>query len=156
MQIKSNNLIISKLVLLLAVLFVSACDAPPPKSVFKQRAENLAEQLIQTMVNEQYQESVKLYDKRFFERLRPEEWQTILSRINKKLGKYQSHQQSASSVSHGYSKISTSTTVLVYRINYEKSYTVQKLTFTSDAKAENMKLVGHYIDFPKQPEEKEN
>ncbi len=131
------------------LVLLSACSTPSDK-VFKQRAEVLARQLLDTMAAENYADAVKLYDPRFFERVTPAEWQTILKRLTEKLGSYKSRELTASRVKHGFSTISTATTVLVYHVHYQKSYSVQKFTYMSNAKAENMTLVGHYIDFPVQ------
>jgi hypothetical protein len=129
------------------LLLFTACGSPP-KKVFIEEAEKIANQLLDSMSEERYDEAVKFYDPRFFERLTPAEWQTILKRLNERFGSYRSRKMTASSVKHGFSTISTATTVLVYHVHYEKNRTVQKFTFMSDEKAENMVLVGHYIDFP--------
>ncbi len=134
--------------LLLLILITSACSTPPD-ATFIDKAKLQAEQLIELMASGNYQQAVKLYGPRFFERIDPQGWITILQRVPEKLGRYQSHKLTSSQVTHGFSTISTATTVLVYRIYYEKSYAIQKFTFTSDEKSENMVLVGHYIDFPK-------
>jgi hypothetical protein len=131
------------------LLLTTACSTPA-KQVFVQKAEVIANQLLDTMAEQRYADTVKFYDPRFFERITPAEWQTILKRLNERLGSYQSRKLTASSVQHGYSTISTATTVLVYHVFYEKNRTVQKFTFLSDEKAENMVLVGHYIDFPEE------
>jgi hypothetical protein len=131
------------------VLLLSACDTPS-KEEFINEAEKIASRLLDSMAEERYEDAVKLYDPRFFERIPPAEWQIILKRLNERFGSYRSRKMTASSVKHGFSTISTATTVLVYHVQYEKNYTVQKFTFMSDEKAENMTLVGHYIDFPEE------
>ncbi len=131
------------------VLLLGACSTPSDRT-FKQEAEKIANQLLDTMAAENYTDAVKLYDQRFFERITPAEWQTILKRLNEKFGSYHSRKQTASNVKHGFSTISKATTVLVYHVQYQSNYTVQKFTFMSDEKAQNMTLVGHYIDFPEQ------
>lgn len=134
---------------LLLFLFSTACSTPSD-STFVNKAKIQAEQLIELMARGDYQQAVKLYGPRFFERIDPQGWITILQRVPEKLGSYQSHKLTSTQVTHGFSTISTTTTVLVYRIYYQKSYSIQKFTFTSDEKSENMTLVGHYIDFPPQ------
>ena len=131
------------------VLLLMACSTPSNK-VFKQEAEKIANQVLNSIEKQDYAGTVKLYDQRFFERITPAEWQIILKRLNERFGNYRSHKMTASSVTHGYSTISTTTTVLVYNVQYDKNRTVQKFTFMSDAQAQNMSLVGHYIDFPEQ------
>ena len=146
------SLSVVKHLLLLAFLslFLSACSAPGDK-IFKQRAQIISEKLIKDIAEQKYADAIKYYDKVFFQRITPEVWQKSLAKVGEKLGAYKSHKMTASSVEHGFSTISTATTVLVYRIYFEKSYTIQKFTFLSDEKAENMRLVGHYVDFPDQP-----
>lgn len=141
------------LVAISLTILVSACSAPSKKT-FKQNAEIVAEQLFKLMKEEKYIELVKLYDKRFFERLSPAMWVEDLRKLNKKLGEFQSLKETAYSVQLSFNRNSTATTVLVYRIQYQKSYTIQKLTILSDANAENMRIVGHYIDFPETASEK--
>jgi len=136
-----------KLAWISLLLLTAACSTPSDK-VFLQKAEVVSDELLDAMADEDYDLALNLYDARFFERLSKNEWQTILKRLNEKLGNYQSRKITASNVSHGFSTISTTTTVLVYRVYYEKSYSIQKFTFMSDQKSEKMSLVGHYIDYP--------
>jgi len=141
---------ISLILLVSVVLLTSACSTPDNK-VFKQRAQIIAEKLIKDLAEQKYADSIQYYDKIFFERISPAAWQKSLAKVGEKLGTYQSHKITASSVQHGFSTRSTATTVLVYRIYFKKSYTIQKFTFMSDEKADKMRLVGHYVDFPEQP-----
>ena len=129
------------------VVFLSACSTPPDK-VFKQNAQVITEQILDKMAAKNYIEILPFYNRRFFERLTPEQWLDSLEKLDKVLGKYQSRKMTASSVTHGYSTRSLATTVLVYRVIYEKKHAIQKFTFSSDESANNMTLVGHYIDFP--------
>ena len=111
------------------ILLLSTACSTPSKQVFVQKAEVIANQLLDTMAEQRYADAVKFYDPRFFERITPAEWQTILKRLNERFGSYQSRKLTASSVQHGFSTISTATTVLVYHVLYEKNRTVQKFTF---------------------------
>jgi len=137
-----------RLLLLATLIFLTNACSTPSNKVFKQRAQVTAEKLIKTMAERRFADTIKFYDKVFFERITPLAWQKSLEKVSNKLGAYKSHKMTASSVQHGFSTISTTTTVLVYYIYFEKSYAIQKFTFMSDAKAENMRLVGHYVDFP--------
>jgi len=141
------------LIAILLGILTSACSAPS-KATFKKNAEIVADQFFNHLAAKEYAELVKLYDKRFFERISPAMWVDNLQKLEKQIGDFQSIKQTASSVQQGFNRTSTATTVLVYRVQYQKSYTIQKLTFLSDANAENMKVVGHYIDFPKTESEK--
>ncbi len=137
-----------KLFYLTGLLFLATACSTPSDKVFVQKAEVIANQLLDTMAEQNYSKAISFYDARFFERLSTDEWQTILKRLHDKLGQLQSRKMTASRVNHGFSTISTATTVLVYRVNYEKSYAIQKFTFMSDENSEKMSLVGHYIDYP--------
>lgn len=131
------------------LLLTTACSSTPDE-VFLQKAEKISNQLLDAMTAQRYADAVKIYDKRFFERITPQAWQIDLKKLSDKLGTYQSKKITASSVTHGFSTISAVTTVLVFRITYEKTFAVQKFTFMSSEKADNMSLIGHYIDFPEQ------
>jgi len=128
-------------------LLASACSTPS-NDIFKENAEITATNLFNSLFAKKYEEMFKLYDPRFFEHITPIEWVDNLEKLEKKLGPFQSIKQTASDVTQGFSQNSTATTVLVYRVYYEKTYTIQKLTFASNPDASNMKVVGHYIDFP--------
>jgi len=139
---------LSKWFCLTGLLFLAMACSTPSDKIFIQKAEVIANQLLDAMAEPNYDKAISFYDPRFFERISTGEWQTILKRLNDKLGKYQAREMTASRVQHGFSTISTATTVLVYRVNYENSYAIQKFTFMSDEKADKMALVGHYIDYP--------
>jgi hypothetical protein len=131
------------------LILLTACSTPSDE-VYLQKAEKISNQLLDAMANQRYDEAVSLYGERFFERITPEAWKIDLKKLSDKIGQYKSKKITASNVTHGFSTISAVTTVLVYRVNYQKSYTVQKFTFMSNEQADNMTLVGHYIDFPEQ------
>lgn len=131
------------------VILLSACTSLPDEAYLK-KAENISNQLLDALAKQRYDEVVQFYGERFFERVSPEAWKVDLRKLSEKLGAYQSRKITATSVTHGFSTISLVTTVIVYRVNYEKNYSVQKFTFTSTEQAEDMTLVGHYIDFPKE------
>jgi len=124
-----------------------ACSTPP-NSQFKQNAKQIGDQLFGHLAKREYSQLLKLYDKRFFERITPAGWADSLDKLEEKVGRFQTLKQTSSSVQHGFNRNSPATTVLVYRVQYDKTYSIQKLTFISDANAENMRVVGHYIDFP--------
>lgn len=139
---------LSTVLCLTGLLFLTMACSTPSDKVFVQKAQVIANELLDAMAEPNYDKAISFYDLRFFERISTEGWQTILKRLNDKLGKYQSREMTASRVQHGFSTISTATTVLVYRVYYENSYAIQKFTFMSDEKADKMALVGHYIDYP--------
>jgi len=128
-------------------LLATACSTPS-NDVFEKNAQDIATNLFDSLFAKKYEAMFKLYDPRFFERITPVEWVDNLEKLEKKLGPFQSFKQTASDVTQGFSQNSTATTVLVYRVYYEKTYTIQKLTFASNPDASNMRVVGHYIDFP--------
>lgn len=134
------------------LMLLTACSTPDDK-VYLQKAEAISNKLLDAMARQRYDEVVQFYGERFFERVSPEAWKIDLKKLTDKLGPYKSRKITATSVTHGFSTISKVTTVIVYRVYYEKSYTIQKFTFMSTEQAEEMTLVGHYIDFPKQPSE---
>ena len=136
------------ILLLFLSVFVLGCSTPDKEFIHK--AEAMGEKLMDSMARQKYDETVLLYDLAFFERIGHAGWITILKRVNEKLGSYKSKEITATRVTRGFSTLGTATTVLVYHVHYEKDFTVQKLTFLSDEKAENMRLVGHYIDYPQQ------
>jgi len=153
------NLIIKlakySLTAILLGILTSACSAPS-KDTFKKNAEVVANQFFNHMAAKEYRELLKHYDKRFFERISPAMWIDNLQKLEKQIGDFQSFKQTASNVEQGFNRASAVTTVLVYRVQYQKSYSIQKLTFLSDANAGNMKIVGHYIDFPETESEKKS
>lgn len=134
------------------LMLLTACSTPSDK-VYLQKAEAISNKLLDAMAKQRYDEVVQFYGERFFERVSPEAWKIDLKKLADKLGPYKSREITATSVTHGFSTISLVTTVIVYHVHYQKTYAIQKFTFTSTEQAENMTLVGHYIDFPKQPSE---
>ena len=135
-------------IILILSVFMLACSTPDKH--FLDKATTMGEQLMDTMAQQKYNETVRLYDPAFFERIDHGGWITILKRVNEKLGTYKSREITAHRVTRGFSSRGTATTVLVYHVHHEKDFTVQKLTFLSDEKGENMRVVGHYIDYPQQ------
>ncbi|NOY67028.1 MAG: hypothetical protein GXP13_06425 [Gammaproteobacteria bacterium] len=128
-------------------IILSACSAPS-NDVFKKNAEVIATKLFNHLAAKEYTEVIKLYDPRFFERISPTGWVDSLEKLEDKIGAFKSVKQTASNVEQGFNRNSAVTTVLVFRVQYEKTYSIQKLTIISDADATNMRIIGHYIDFP--------
>lgn len=143
----SLNKIYYAIVLALSCLLMSACSSTPD-SVFLEKAERISNKMLELIANKQFDKTIDLYDARFFERMPPAQWVRILQKFSEKVGDAKSWKITATSVEPGFSTISAVTTVIVYRVNHERTYSIQKFTFLSDEQADKMDLVGHYIDFP--------
>jgi len=135
---------------LASLLILQTACSTPADEVYLQKAEKISNQLLDAIDNKRYDEAIKIYSKRFYEHITPEAWKIDLRKFVEKLGHDKSRKITASSVTHGFNRMSAVTTVLVYRVNYENSYSVQKFTFMSNEQGDEMSLVGHYIDFPEQ------
>jgi hypothetical protein len=111
-------------------------------------AESAAYDLYEAIKNRQFNTAALMYSDRFYEQISKPQWIRLLTAVQEKYGAYQSRKLVNTAVNFGFSTISGVTTVLVYRVKYEKKTTIEKLTFvrkTPDSK--EIELVGHFIDY---------
>lgn len=129
-----------------SILVVSACSGPSDQAL-KSQAEAIADQLYQAIAARDFQQASSFYAPEFYERITPQEWILILQSEQEKFGGYQNRKLTGSSVSRGFSTISTTVVVLVYRVYFEKHSTIEKLTFLYHPDSQKFELVGHFIDY---------
>ena len=113
-----------------------------------QLAEEKANQVYDAISKQQFSTAALMYSPRFYERISKTDWIKILMAVQEKLGPYKSRKLVNQSVQRGFATISSTTIVLVYRVQYEKETTIEKLTMlreTPDSKT--VDLLGHTIDF---------
>lgn len=113
-----------------------------------QLSEDKAGEVYDAISKRQFSTAALMYSPRFYERISKPEWVTLLMSVQDKLGPYKSRVLVNKNVTRGFATISSITTVLVYRVHYEKNTTIEKLTFIRRTPDSNtVELVGHSIDF---------
>ncbi len=129
-------------ILTLLLILVFGCGFTEDKNV----AENLANDLFDSISVQDFDRTMHFYSSRFFEHTSQDEWLAILHNLNMKLGDLESYELVSWNIKKQAHTSGTGTYVLLqYNVNYSKYPSVETLTLFRPIGGE-LKILGHNIN----------
>jgi hypothetical protein len=113
----------------------------------KKDGEAVLTRHFQTIATNGFDTALTDYGAQFFQKTSKDEWRKALSKLNEKLGTYQSHTVTGWRVFQNAGTFGSGTTVsLQCQVNYSKHQATESFTLFKALGASDYKIVGHQIN----------
>ncbi len=129
------------LVFLMAVT-ITGCSLVEDKSV----AENVVKNYFELIKDKNFEKTLTLYSKQFFEKTKKEDWLQILKNINGKLGDLQKYELIRWNINKRVGTGSGTYFSLQYQVTYSKYPANESFTIFKKRRGSELRIVGHFIN----------